>query len=124
MKCILSRTISYHYQCRFPPTQKEALLCSTCFELLLGCFRSFLVFLARPSTCCNLFEVAPFVTNDDLQNVLTCKFTKNELYVRYCYKVRQVLLQSRVGITEWRNFYYKMGGGVFQSGATLQRRTG
>ena len=46
------------------------------------------LFLARPSTCYNLFQVAPFVTNDDLQNVLNCKFIKNELYVRYCYKMR------------------------------------
>ena len=27
------------------------------------------------------------------------------------YKTGQVVLQSRVGITEWHNFYYKMGGG-------------
>ena len=27
------------------------------------------------------------------------------------YKTGQVVLQSRVGIREWHNFYYKMGGG-------------
>ena len=36
------------------------------------------------------------------------------------YKTGQVVLQSRVGITEWHNIYYKMktggGGGEFQSG--------
>ena len=27
-------------------------------------------------------------------------------------KMGQVVSQSRVGITEWHNFYYKMGGGT------------
>ena len=38
------------------------------------------------------------------------------------YKTRQVLLQSKVGITEWHKFYYKIRGGregVFQSGAII-----
>ena len=84
------------------------------------------LFLARPSTCYNLFQVAPFVTNDDLQNVLTCKFIKINFMLdivtkwgKCYYKMRsflvcktgQVVLQSSVGITEWHNFYCKMGGG-------------
>ena len=37
------------------------------------------------------------------------------------YKTRQVLLQSKVGITEWHNFYYKIRGGVFQSGTIIKK---
>ena len=29
-----------------------------------------------------------------------------------------------LGITEWHNFYYKMGGGVFQSGAIITKKSG
>ena len=94
------------------------------FGVTSGLFQ--VVFLARPSTCYDLFQVASFATNDDLQNVLTCKFTKinfildiatkwgNDCYKMgsfLFYKTRQVVLQSRVGITEWHNFYYKTGGG-------------
>ena len=100
------------------------------FRVTSGLFQVVFGFPGSPQpalTCQNLLQVAPFVTNDDLQNILSCIFTKNELYVRYCYKVRgkcyyemgsflfyktgQVVLQSRVGIREWHNFYYKMGGG-------------
>ena len=57
------------------------------FGVISGLFR--VVFLACPSSCYNLFQVTAFVTNNDLQNILTCKFTKlYELYVRYYYKVR------------------------------------
>ena len=38
------------------------------------------------------------------------------------YKTGQVVLQRRVGITEWHNFYYKMKGGVFQSGAIITKK--
>ena len=38
------------------------------------------------------------------------------------YKTGQVVLQSRVGITEWHNFYYKMGGVVFQSGTIITKK--
>ena len=40
------------------------------------------------------------------------------------YKMGQVVLQSRVGITEWYNFYYKMagGGGGLQSGAIITKK--
>ena len=41
------------------------------------------------------------------------------------YKTGQVVLQSRVGITEWHNIYYKMktgGGGVFQSGEAITKK--
>ena len=46
------------------------------------------------------------------------------------YKTGQVVLQSRVGITEWDNVYYKMkrggdgGGGYSKVGKPLQRRLG
>ena len=107
---------------------------SALFHLFGVTSRLFQVVLGFPSsltsTCCNLFQVTPFVTNDELQIVLTCRFTKNELYVRYCYKMGSflfyktglVVLQSRVGITEWHNFYNKMGGRVFQSGAIITEK--
>ena len=38
------------------------------------------------------------------------------------YKTRQVVLQCRIGIIEWHNFYYKMGGGLFQSGAIIIKK--
>ena len=72
-----------------------------------------------------------------LQNVLTYKFTKNGLYVRYCYKVGQVLLQNgkifvlqngssgitkQSRITEWHNFYYKIGRGILQSGEIITKK--
>ena len=44
------------------------------------------------------------------------------------YKTGQVVLQSKVGITEWHNIYYKMktggGGGYSKVGKPLQRRLG
>ena len=45
------------------------------FGVTFGLFQVVLGFpsSAQPAlTCYNLFQVAPFVTNDDLQNVLTC----------------------------------------------------
>ena len=39
------------------------------------------------------------------------------------YKTGLVVLQSRVGITEWHNFYNKMGEGVFQSGAIITKKS-
>ena len=38
-------------------------------------------------------------------------------------KTGQVVLQSRVGITEWHKYYCKMGGGVFQSGTINTKKT-
>ena len=38
------------------------------------------------------------------------------------YKTGQAVLQKRVGTTEWHNFYYKMRGGVFQSGAIITKK--
>ena len=127
MNCTLSRTISYHSQRRFPPTKEEALLCSTCLELILGYSRSFVVFLTRPTTYTTYSRLLHLLEMTIYKMFLTCKFTKNKLYVKYCYKVigkcyykmgsflfyktGQVVLQSRVGIREWHNFYYKMGGG-------------
>ena len=39
------------------------------------------------------------------------------------YKTGQVVLQSREGITEWHNFYYKWETGVFQSGAIITKKS-
>ena len=33
-----------------------------------------------------------------------------------------MVLQCRIGIIEWHNFYYKMGGGLFQSGAIIIKK--
>ena len=49
------------------------------FIVTSGLFQVVLGFPSSPQsalTCYNLFQVAPFVTNDNLQNVLTCKFKK------------------------------------------------
>ena len=139
MRCILWRTISYHYQCRFPPTKEEVLLCSTCLELLLGCSRSFLVFLARSpalvvtysrllhllqTTNYKLFWLADLQKMNFMLDIVTkrgkCYYKTGSFLF---YKTGLVVLQSRVGITEWHNFYNKMGGEVFQSGAIITKRS-
>ena len=126
MNCILSRAISYHYQCRCPPTKEETLLCSTCLELFLGCSRSFLVFLARPSLFwlvttyfgllhlwqTTIYEMS-WLANLQKMNFMLDTATKwGKGYYKMgsflFYKTRQVLLQSMVGIAEWHNFYYKI----------------
>ena len=109
------------------PQKRRLLFCSTCLEVLLGCFRSFLVFLVRHclfwlvTAYFRLFRLLQMTT---LQNGLTCKFTKYEVYVTYFlfYKIGQVLLQSRIGITEWDNFYHKIGEGIEKWGQSLQSR--
>ena len=70
---------------------------------------------------CNFFGWFQFLQVTTSQNVFACKFTKNELCVRFyykvgqgflqvgrCYKMGQFLLQSWAGITKWDN-YYKAG---------------
>ena len=89
MNCILSRAITYHYQGRCPPHKRGSFALFHLFGINSGLFQVVLSFPSSPQpalTCYKLFQVASFATNDDLQNVLTCKFTKNKLYVRYCYK--------------------------------------
>ena len=129
MNCILSRAISYHYQCRCLPIKEETLLCSTCLELLLGCPRSFLVFLAWPSllwpvttysrllhllqtTIYKMFWLANLQKMNFMLDIVTkwgkCCYKMGSFLF---YKMEQVLLQSKVGITEWHNFYCKIIGG-------------
>ena len=93
----------------------------------------FQVFLGFPGSsqaflnCYSLFQMIPVVTNDDFTKRFDLQITKDELYVRYCYKVRycyytmgsfllyktgHVVLRSRAGLTEWGNFYYKMEEGI------------
>ena len=129
MNCILSRAISYHYQCRCPPTKEETLLCSTCLELLSGCSRSFLVFLAQPSlfwlvttysrllhllqtTIYKMFWLANLQKMSFMSGIVTkwgkCYYKMGSFLF---YKTGQVLLQSKVGITEWHSFYNKISGG-------------
>ena len=70
---------------------------------------------------CNFFGWFQFLQVTTSQNVFACKFTKNELCIRFyykvgqgflqvgrCYKMGQFLLQSWAGITKWDN-YYKAG---------------
>ena len=129
MNCILSRAISYHYQCRCLPIKEETLLCSTCLELLLGCPRSFLVFLARPSllwpvttysrllhllqtTIYKMFWVANLQKINFMLDIVTklgkCYYKMGNFLF---YKTGQVLLQRKVGIIKRYNFYYKIRGG-------------
>ena len=39
------------------------------------------------------------------------------------YKTGHMVLQRRVGITEWHNYYNKMRGGVFQSGTIITKKS-
>ena len=43
------------------------------FEIVSGMLQHFLA-------CCDLFRVVPFFTSNTSQNVLTCKFTINQLH--------------------------------------------
>ena len=88
-------------------THKEAgFFCSSCFKSLL--------------TCYGLFQVVQLSTCNDIQNVLTCKFTINQLHVDFItkeckryYKVGQLkegqVLQSGAGFTKLGNFFHKFG---------------
>ena len=138
MNCILSKTISFHYQCRFPPTKEEAFFCSTCLELILGYSRSFVVFLTRPTNYTTYSRLLHLLQMTIYKMFLTCKFTKNKLYVKYCYKVigkcyykigsflfyktGQVVPQSRVGMAQ---FFLQIGRGkISKVGQSLQRTAG
>ena len=142
MNCILSRAISYHYyQCRCPPIKVETLLCSSCLELLLGYPKSLLVFLAQPSllwlvttysrllhllqtTIYKMFWLANLQKMNFMLDIVTkwgkCYYKMGSFLF---YKTGQVVLQSREGITEWHNFYYKWETGVFQSGAIITKKS-
>ena len=148
-KCfILNKKWTAYYQDPLPitirvvvlPTKEEALLCSTCLELILGCSRSFLVFLVRPNllwlntnysrllhllqtTIYKMFWLANLQKINFMLDIVT-KWGKRYYKMRsfLFYKTGQAVLQKRVGATEWHNFYYKMRGGVFQSGAIITKK--
>ena len=50
--------------------------------------------------CYGLFRLLQTTTS---LNVLSCRFTKNQLHVRFCYKVGQALLQNGAPL-----MYYKV----------------
>ena len=102
MNCILSRAISYHYQCRCLPIKEETLLCSTCLELLLGCPRSFLVFLARPSL------LWPVTTYSRLLHLL-----QTTIYKMFWLANLQKMNFMLDIVTKWGKCYYKMGSFLF-----------
>ena len=90
MNCILLKVIEY-LSVSLTAHKRGGFALFHLFGVTSGLLKVFLGFPGSPQptlTCYSLFQVVPFVTNDDFtQNVLTCKFTKNEVYVRYCYKV-------------------------------------
>ena len=93
------------------------------FETLLGRSRSFQVFPGFPSSpqdSLQLIPGVPFVRNDDFQNVLTCKYTKKELYY-----LCQILLPSEVSvITRQEAFCFtKRGKQYYKVGLVLQNGT-
>ena len=53
------------------------------------------------------------------QNVLTSKFTVNQLHIDF--KAKQVVLQSKVGIIKWGSFNYKVEQ-LLISGATFNKK--
>ena len=100
---------------------KETFLCSTCLELFLACSSLF-----KPAiTCYWLFH---FLQKTKSQNVLTYKFTVNQLLQKsasviisgtaflnyklaqmvWYYKAGQVIQSRAIFITKWDNFYYKV----------------
>ena len=96
------------YQCHWSPTKKETFPCSTCLKLASTSLlwlvpRRFIFFQATAS-----------------HNVLTYKFTMNQLHVDFItkhfqghYKVGQLkvgqVLQIGTGIIKRDNFYIKVG---------------
>lgn len=62
-------------------------------------------------SCCGSFRFLKTMTS---HNVLTCKFTKNELHVTFCHKKGQALLQSGTTL-----MYYKVGQVLLQNGAAF-----
>ena len=103
---------------------KEAFLCSNCLEL----------FMARPSVfklamgCYWLFH---FLQATKSQNVLTYKFTVNQLLQKSAsvisgtallnYKERQMELQSWADNTKKGNFCYKVGQLLLQGGSRITK---
>ena len=103
------------------PTKKEKFLCYTCLELFLAFSSLFKLTMA----CYWFFHFFQATTS---QNVLTYKFTLNQLLkrsasvivkrdsflelqceVKWYYKVGQVLKRRTVFITKWGKCYYKLG---------------
>ena len=103
--------------------KKKVLLCSNCLELFRGCFMSCRFV---PSRSCLFWPLTTssnslrFLQTTISQNVLICKFTKNELQIRFHYKLGKMLFQSegalmccKVGQVLLQRgtafFYYKAG---------------
>ena len=95
------------------PTQRRRVcliqLVRSCFwwpQVVLGC-----------SVCYGLLQlvrVVQFLQTKTSQSVFPCKFTKNELCVRFYYKVGQGFLQSGAAV-----MYYKIVQILLQSGETF-----
>ena len=95
-------------------TPRRLFFCSTCLEMFLACYSLF-------QLDTSLFGVVPFFTSNVMsQNVLTFKFTINQLHVgfitkdcKYHYNVGQLkvgfVLQIGPGITKQNNFFKKVG---------------
>ena len=105
---------------------KETFLCSTCLALFLA--RSNLFKLAM--ACYWMFYI---LQKTKLQNVLTYKFTINQLLQMSAsvimsgaaflnYKAGKVVLQCLAGNTKYGNFYYKVGQGYDNNHKLVQYR--
>ena len=104
---------------------KETFLCSTCLELFLARSNLF-----KPAT--TYYWFFHFLQVTKFQNVLTYKFTINQLLQRSAsviisgttflnYKAGQMVLQRRAGSTKYGNFYYKVGKLLLQGGTTITK---
>ena len=119
--------------------KEKVLLCSNCLELFRVFFRSCRFV---PSRSClfwpltTIYNSLRFLQTTISQNVLICKFTKNERQIRFYYKLGKILFQNegalmccKVGqvllqrgttffITKQDKWYYKVEK-LLQSGATF-----
>ena len=105
------------YPCHWSPTRKKSFLCSTCLELFLACSSLFKLAVA-------CYWLLHFLQATASQNVLTYKFTLNQLLRRSAsviikqdsffelqsetqryYKVGQVLESRVIFVTKWGNNY-------------------
>ena len=105
------------YPCHWSPTRKNSFLCSTCLEFFLACSSLFKLAVA-------CYWLLHFLQATASQNVLTYKFTLNQLLRRSAsviikqdsffelqsetqryYKVGQVLESRAIFVTKWGNNY-------------------
>ena len=129
MNCILSRAISYHYQCRCLPIKEETLLCSTCLELFLG-FPGRFWFSQLCPACFDLLQLIPGCSICYKRQFTKCfelliykKLTLCQILLQsqvsvitkweaFCFtKLGKCYYKIRLGIPEWHNFYYKIREG-------------